>query len=431
MHRRTFLLSTAGLTATPAPGSWFQAALGPPPPPVYSTPGGAEFDAWRQGFIDKAVAQGMARDRVTGELAALTLDTTVVGLDRRQPELSRPIGDYMSASVSDARIQKAQALGGQLSAPLNDVANKTGVPPEILLAVWGVESNFGQNQGGYDVVRSLATLAADGRRRSFAETQLLAALRIIFSGEAPRERLKGSWAGAMGQTQFTPEDYLAWAIDEDGDGRRDIWGSSADALGSTGNFLARKAAWRRGQGWAREVTLPAGFDYGLAEAPFRPRADWTTLGVRPADGRDWNVAEANEGMGLILPAGWQGPAFLIMPNHMAIRAYNNSTSYALAVGLLADRIAGRGTLARAWPADQPLTLADRMAAQTSLTSLGFDAGEPDGVIGLKTRAAARAWQKSRGMPADGYLTFSLIQALKLQAAGSAAPAAPMAGATLF
>jgi lytic murein transglycosylase len=427
MHRRTFLLSTAGLTATPAPWSWFQASVAPAPDLTPS--GSSDFDAWRAGFIDRASAQ-FPRERLVQELGALTLDASVVGSDRRQPELSRPIGDYMAASVSDARIQRAQGLSSQLSTPLADVTGKTGVPPEILLAIWGVESNFGQNQGGYDVVRSLATLAADGRRRAWAESQLMAALRIIISGEAPRERLKGSWAGAMGQTQFTPEDYLAWAVDEDGDGRRDIWGSSADALGSTGNFMARKAAWRKGQGWAREVTLPAGFDYSLAEAPFQPRAAWAALGVRPALG-DWNAAEANEAMGLILPAGWQGPAFLILPNHMAIRAYNNSTSYALAVGLLADRIAGRPLLTRPWPADQPLTLADRMAAQTSLTKLGFDAGEADGVIGLKTRAAARAWQKSRGLPADGYLTYGLIQALKLQAGGETPSAGTPSGTPLF
>ena len=424
MHRRTFLLSTAGLSATPAPWTWLQATLAPSDPPA--VPAGADFDAWRQGFVQKAVAAGQPRDRVIQELTGLTLDTTVVAADRRQPELSRPIGDYMTASVSDSRVQKAQALRVRLSDVLDRVTAKTGAPPEILLSIWAVESNFGQNQGGYDVVRSLATLAADGRRRSWAEQQLIAALRIIFSGEAPRERLKGSWAGAMGQTQFTPEDYLAWAVDEDGDGRRDIWGSSADALGSTGSFMSRKAAWRRGQGWAREVILPPGFDYGLAEGAFQPRSTWAGLGVRLAGGQDWSPAEADVGMGLILPAGWSGPAFLILPNHMAIRAYNNSTSYALAVGLLADRIAGRPQLARAWPADQPLTLADRMAAQSALTRLGFDAGEPDGVIGLKTRAAARAWQKSRGMPADGYLTYGLIQALKIQAGAPAGgPVSPV------
>jgi membrane-bound lytic murein transglycosylase B len=274
------------------------------------------------------------------------------------------------------------------------------------------------------VIRSLATLAANGRRRDWAEQQLVAALRIVLNGEADRSRLKGSWAGAMGQTQFTPEDYLAWAVDEDGDGKRDIWGSSVDALGSAANFLARKAAWRRGEGWAREVVLPAGFDYGLAEGPFQPVSHWTGLGVRTADAGGWNEREAGEGMGLILPAGWTGPAFLILPNHMAIRAYNNSTSYALAVGLLADRIAGRPGLSRAWPEDQPLSRADRMAAQEALNRLGFDAGEVDGVIGLKTRAAARAWQKSRAIPADGYLTYGLIQALKIQA-GAPAPTTPL------
>jgi lytic murein transglycosylase len=340
----------------------------------------------------------------------------IVQSDQRQPELSRPIGDYMASAISDARVARGRGYLGQLGGVLGEVTARSGAPPEILLAVWAVESNFGEVQGGFDVVRSLATLAYEGRRRDWAERQLLAALKIVLTDEAPRERLKGSWAGAMGQTQFTPEDYLAWAVDQDGDGRRDIWGSSADALGSTGNFLARKAAWRRGQSWAREVILPAGFDYGQSEGAFLPWTAWEFQGVRLADGRGWSPAEREEGMGLILPAGWRGPAFLILPNHMAIRAYNNSTTYALAVGLLADRIAGRAQLARAWPADPPLSLADRTAAQTALAKLGFDPGEPDGVLGLKTRAATRAWQKSRSLPADGYLSLALIQTLKQQAA---------------
>lgn len=401
---------------TPDPAGWLPVAGTGAGAGGAGPTGDAVFDAWLPGFVDKAVAAGWPRERVTGELASLAPDPRVVAADRRQPELSRPIGDYVAGVISAARIERARGYRAQHAGVLDDVAARTGAPAEILLSIWAIESNFGAVQGGFDVVRSLATLAAEGRRRAWAEQQLLAALRIVFSGEAPRERLKGSWAGAMGQTQFTPEDYLAWAVDQDGDGRRDIWGSPADALGSTGSFLARKAAWRRGQGWAREVILPDGFDYGLAEAPFRPGPAWTAMGVRPADGQGWAAAEADEGMGLILPAGWAGPAFLILPNHMAIRAYNNSTSYALAVGLLADRIAGRPGLAKAWPADQPLTLADRIAAQSALARLGFDVGEADGVIGLRTRAATRAWQKSRGLPADGYLTYGLIQTLKNQAA---------------
>jgi membrane-bound lytic murein transglycosylase B len=413
MNRRAFLFSTAGLAASPNPSSWstpwLAAALSPPSPP-------GDFDAWRRAFIERAAGNGFSRDQVGFEIAALTSDPRVIQNDQRQPELSRPIGDYMTGAVSASRIAKGQSLRTDLAPVLDRIADRTGLAPEILLAIWAVESNFGQNQGGFDVVRSLATLAAEGRRRDWAERQLMASLRIIFSGEAPRDRLKGSWAGAMGQTQFTPEDYLAWAVDEDGDGRRDIWGSSADALGSAGNFLAHKAAWRRGEAWAREVILPlAGFDYGLAEGPFQPWNSWTAMGVRTADGLPWEGREASEAMGLILPAGYTGPAFMILPNHMAIRAYNNSTSYALAVGFLADRIAGKPPLVQTWPIDQPLSLSDRMAAQVALTRMGFDAGEADGVLGLKTRAAARAWQRAKGLPADGYLSYRLIQTLKIQA----------------
>lgn len=423
MHRRTFLLSTAGLAATPGTSPWTVAQLGGGPPPAGVD--GFDFESWRRAFIERAVRSGFARDRVEAEIGALTPDQGVIDRDQRQPELSRPIGDYMASAISDARIQKGQGYRASLAPVLQQVQAQQGVAPEILLSIWAVESNFGQVQGGFDVIRSLATLAAEGRRREWAERQLLAALKIVLNGEAPRDRLKGSWAGAMGQTQFTPEDYLSWAVDQDGDGMRDIWGSSADALGSAGNFLAHKAAWRRDETWGREAVLPQGFDYALAESPFQPWSRWAEMGVQLAGGANWTAAEAGEGMGLILPAGWSGPAFLILPNHMAIRAYNNSTSYALAVGLLADRIAGRPPLVRPWPNEQPLTLSDRMAAQSSLNALGFDVGAVDGILGVKTRAAARAWQASRGMPADGYLTYGLIQALKLQANGATAPAAPV------
>jgi lytic murein transglycosylase len=415
MHRRTFLFSTAGLAAVPTPSTWsaasLVAALFPSPPDQQG-----DFDAWRSAFIERAAANGFPREQVGEALSALSSDPRVIQQDQRQPELSRPIGDYMAAAVSDARVEQGRGYRAELAGLLDRIVEQTGTAPEVLLAIWAVESNFGRNQGDFDVVRSLATLAADGRRRDWAERQLMAALRIVFSGDVARDRLTGSWAGAMGQTQFTPEDYLAWAVDEDGDGRRDIWGSTPDALGSAANFLARKAAWRRGETWAREVVLPAqGFDYALAEGPFQLWPAWAAMGVATADGLGWGPLEAAEAMGLILPAGWTGPAFLILPNHMAIRAYNNSTSYALAVGLLADRIEGKPPLTRPWPDDQPLTLADRVGAQTALNRLGYDAGEPDGIMGLKTRAAARAWQKARGLPADGYLSYGLIQALKIQA----------------
>jgi len=416
MYRRTFLASTVGLIAAPIPYTQLYGTGGiAPPPPLAS--GDSIFEAWKQGFILRTAGVGLPMDRVNELLAGLTPDPRVLAADQRQPELSRSMGDYLAGSVSQARVNAGTRQRTEGSAWMDPIAEQHGVPAEILVAIWGIESNFGQNQGDYDVVRSLATLAAEGRRRQFGESQLQAALKIIIRGDATRERLKGSWAGAMGQTQFTPEDYLNYAVDADGDGKRDIWTSSADSIGSSGNFLARKAAWRRGQGWAKEVVLPTdgSFDYGLAEGERHPWAWWAERGVRPMGGQAWSPADAEEAAGLILPAGWSGPAFLILPNHFAIRAYNNATTYALAVGLLADRIAGRPGVLAAWPVETPIALADRIAAQQALASLGFDVGEADGVLGLKTRAATRAWQRTRNMPADGYLTFGLIQALKSQA----------------
>jgi lytic murein transglycosylase len=288
------------------------------------------------------------------------------------------------------------------------------VPREILLAVWAMESAFGKIQGNFDVVRSMASLAADGRRRNWAEGELIAALKIIASGEATRAQLKGSWAGAMGQTQFLPSNYLTTAVDWDGDGRRDIWGSDSDSLASAANLLA-KGGWSRGVGWAKEVILPAGFDYSLAEGPREIPASWEAKGVRRADGLPWTPADAASPAGLILPAGWAGPAFLVLPNHFAIRSYNNSTSYALGIGLLADRFAGAGPLVTPWPVETPLSLADRMAAQIALGRLGFDPGPADGVVGAGTRKALRAWQQNRRLPPDGYLSMDMVTRLKAEA----------------
>jgi len=282
------------------------------------------------------------------------------------------------------------------------------------VAIWGVETGFGAVMGQYDVIRSMATLAAQGRRRAWAEAQILAALKIISAGEATREQLKGSWAGAMGQTQFLPETYVSTAVDFEGDGRRDIWGSSVDALASAANLLL-KGGWKPGQPWAREVLLRAGFDLGLSEGPNLAPTVWAALGLRPADGWGWTPKDADLPASLILPAGAKGPAFLIFANHMAIRSYNNATAYALAVGLLADRIAGAAPLVTPWPVETPLSHADRVGAQLALAQLGFDVGAADGVIGLRTRKALRSWQASVGIGADGYLTLEGVQALMAMA----------------
>ena len=412
MDRRTFLFSSASVAT--APGVGLQAETAPAP----AIPAPMAFADWRDAFARRAVERGFTDSLVQAQLAGLEADPRVTALDGRQPEFSKPIGDYLAGAAGPARVRDARARREGAAAWLDPISARAGVPAEILVAVWGIESSFGQIQGDMDVVRSLATLAAQGRRRAWAESQLLACLRIIASGEAGRAQLKGSWAGAMGQTQFTPEDYLAYAVDADGDGRRDIWSSQRDALGSTGNFLAKKASWRPGVSWQREVLLPDGFDYGVTEGPSLPPADWSARGVRTADGAGFRAADAASPAQLIVPQGWMGPAFLTFPNHKAIRAYNNSVSYALAVGLLADGIAGAGPLARAWPKDQPISLADRIAAQEALTRLGYDPGAVDGVLGTGTRRAARLWQAARGLPADGYLSYALVQRLKADGPGA-------------
>ncbi|MDB5458380.1 MAG: lytic murein transglycosylase, partial [Caulobacteraceae bacterium] len=395
----------------------------PPTPAV--DPVQARFDAWMGDFQIRAIAGGWPADLVTGQLAGLTPNPRVMALDNQQPEFSRPFGDYMRASVTDDRA----ALGRRKSAEvaqLPDIARQYGPPGEILTAIWSQESAFGTFQGDLDVIRSLATLAAEGRRRDWAETQLFAALRMIQDGDVARDRMRGSWAGAMGQTQFIPEAYLSTAVDGDGDGKRDIWNSSADALASAANLLA-KGGWRRGEIWAREVTLAPPFDLFLAEGPRQTPGEWAAIGAARADGLPWNEADQASKAELIVPAGATGPAFLLFPNHFVIRKYNNSTAYALAVGLLADRIAGAGPLTVAWPRGEPLSIADRVGAQKSLIALGYDPGTPDGVIGVNTRQALRAWQKVKAMPADGYLTPALSSRLQAEAALlDPQPAAPVA-----
>lgn len=425
LDRRVFLvLFLAGCAETstyrpaPLPHAPAPAQQSQPPatPPAALPPAPAEelaFDAWLNDFRSRAMAAGLSADLLDRELSGLTPDPKVISLDGRQPEFSKPIGAYVAGVVSDDRIAIGRAKREQL-AYLPQIETRYGVPRDILLAVWAMESAFGQLQGRFDVVRSMASLAADGRRRAWAEGELIAALKIIDSGEVTRDQLKGSWAGAMGQTQFIPSNYRTTAVDFDGDGKRDIWGSDADSLASAANLLV-KGGWKPGVGWANEVILPAGFDYSLAEGPREIPAWWEAKGVRRADGLPWTAADATQPAGLILPAGAAGPAFLALPNHFAIRAYNNSTAYALGIGLLADRFAGGGPLVTPWPVETALSLSDRMAAQIALARVGFSPGPADGVIGAGTRKALRAWQQSQQLPADGYLSSDMVSRLKAQA----------------
>jgi len=409
------LAGCASASSTPSPGAGAaQAATLPEAAPIRppTASGDMIFDAWASDFYGRAVQAGLSPALLERELSGLTPDPRVGGLDSRQPEFSKPLSEYIKGVVTDGRASLGQRKLSTVPA-FDAIERRYGVPRQILLGVWAMESGFGAIQGDYDVVRSMATLAAQGRRRAFAEGELIAALKLIGSGEVTRAQLRGSWAGAMGQTQFIPSTFLTTAVDGDGDGRRDLWNSSADALASAANLLA-KGGWVAGQSWAREVRVPSGFDFSVTEGPKDSPDGWARQGVVRADGLPWSAADQGAQAQLIAPTGAGGPVFLLFPNHFVIRKYNNSLAYALGVGLLADRVLGQGALVKPWPVETPLSLADRMTAQRALAALGFDAGTPDGVVGMGTRSALRAWQKARGITADGYLSPAMVQRLKLE-----------------
>ncbi|EWH02173.1 murein transglycosylase [Halomonas sp. BC04] len=334
----------------------------------------------------------------------------MIELDRSQPEFVRPIWQYLDSAVSSARIQQGRAKLAEHRDTARRMEERYGVPAEIIVAIWGIESNYGGNFGDFSTLEALATLAFDGRRSDFARGELMAALRIIEVGDIAPERMVGSWAGAMGHTQFIPSSFEAYAVDGDGDGRRDIWGSIPDVMASTANYLAR-AGWQQGESWGVEVRLPDDFDYAQTElSTRRDSREWAAQGVRGAAGG--SLPEFTQAS-VIAPAGADGPAFLVGPNFRAILRYNNATSYALAVGSLANEIAGRDGIRASWPRDeQPLTRSQVREMQQALNARGFDVGTPDGIMGPNTRRGLRSYQRSIGVTPDGFATASLLQRLK-------------------
>lgn len=370
------------------------------------------FERWVTDFRTSASAAGIDEATLNVAFADVRYLPRVVELDRAQPEYTRTVWSYLDSAVSPLRIALGQDRWLQFHAEIDSAAARFGVAPEILVAIWGVESNYGSNFGSIPTIDALATLGFEGRREAWARGQLLAALRILQSGDIDRSHMIGSWAGAMGQTQFLPSVFLDYAVDADGDGRRDIWGSMADVMASTANFLAR-SGWQADQTWGVEVRLPPGFDVSRAEVAVRqPSSLWAAEGVQTSNGGPLpQFAEAT----VVLPAGARGPAFLVGPNFQVILRYNNSTSYALAVGLLAQRLAGDPGMQAAWPRDLvALSRQQLTALQTALNRRGFDSGTPDGVMGPNTRGALRRYQRSVGVPADGYPTLDLLLRLEAQ-----------------
>jgi glucose-6-phosphate 1-epimerase len=363
-----------------------------------------------------AQAAGVGKATLDRALRGLTIDPTILPLLTSQPEHALAPWDYIGRLVSDTRIDNGRRLLAEHAAVLAEVEARTGVDRHVVVAIWGVESSFGTLPGARSVVRSLATLVAmDTRRPAFWRKELVAALQILDRGDITPERMTGSWAGAMGHTQFMPSSFLAHAVDHDGDGRRDIWGSVPDALASTATYLAR-SGWKAGEPWGLEVVPPAGFDFRLADGTtVRPIEEWRRLGVAPPFGLD--VPPGLTEAAMLLPAGMHGPALLVGGNYRAILRYNAAMAYAVAVGHLADRLSGRPPLAQLWPTDDPpLGRAERRELQQRLLQLGHAVGPIDGVIGDTTRNAVRNWQRQIGLPEDGWTGARLLSRLRSTAA---------------
>jgi len=380
----------------------------PPKPQRQITP--VSFQTWIQSFAHEARAAGISEATLQATLGQVRWQPRVIELDRAQPEFTRPPWVYLDNAVSAQRVQLGRKHMQQYASVLHAATRRFGVPASIITAIWGMESNYGSNFGNFRTVDALATLAWDGRRREWAQSELLAALHIIDRGEAAAHTLQGSWAGAMGHTQFLPSVFLAHAVDGDGDGRRDIWGSVPDVIASTANYLAQ-AGWRTGELWGQEVRLPPDFDWARAELAVRQSsAAWADLGVRAIQGKELPILDAAS---ILTPAGAHGPAFLVGANFRVLMRYNYSTNYALAVGLLAQQLNGGTGVQAQWPRHLPsLSRAEVKALQQALNARGMAAGVPDGVIGPGTRAGLRRYQQSLGLPADGLATRELL--LRLQ-----------------
>lgn len=371
------------------------------------------FAQWQAGFRQQALQAGISATTFDRAFIGVTPDMDVIKADRSQPEFSRPVWEYLDGALSPLRVRNGKKLLDQHAALLSQLEQRYGVDRSVLVSVWGMESNFGQFQGSKSVIRSLATLAYEGRRPAFAQAQLIAALQILQNGDIQPEAMLGSWAGAMGQTQFIPTTYNTHAVDFDGDGRRDIWKSSADALASTAHYL-QSSGWKRGEPWGFEVQVPSSFDYWLADGSLRKSvAEWQQLGVSLPAGARAPAGTEQLSAALLLPAGARGPAFLVLDNFRAILKYNNSSSYALAVSLLAERFDSSGFIRGSWPKDDlPLSRSERIELQQLLSARNYDAGTADGIIGANTRKAIRSAQQAQGWPADGYPTHKLLESLR-------------------
>lgn len=381
-----------------------------------------KFQTCVKSFWPAAKRAGVSWDTFERATAGIAHDQEVIESAKYQPEYKKPMGEYVERAISPKRLSMGQQKLIEYGPLLEQVEAKYGVDKHIVLAIWGVESNYGTNKGDKQVIQSLMTLACSGVKSKFARGQIVSALKILQHGDTDPVHFMGSWAGAMGHTQFIPTTYSAYAVDFDGDGRRDIWDTIPDALGSTAAYL-RKSNWIPGQTWGYEVKLPKSYTAkSYKRGTMRTIASWQAAGITRANGQPF--PRPGDKAQLLSPDGRNGPSFLVLNNFRSILRYNNADSYALAVGHLADRLAGYGPFVQSWPtSENRLSMEQRMELQRHLIALGHLEGEVDGIIGSGTLEGVRSYQRSKGLAVDGYPTQTILKALRAEA-----PALPPAGA---
>jgi membrane-bound lytic murein transglycosylase B len=371
----------------------------------------ADFANCLAGLWPAAAERGITRANFERFTEGLTPDLSIMDLLDAQPEFTKSTWDYLDLLVSDDRIARGRELLAQYAPAFAAVERAYGVDRHIVAAIWGVESNYGTLGGDRPVIRSTATLACVGRRRDYFRDEFLSTLDILQRGDVKPERLIGSWAGAFGPTQFMPSSFRRYAVDFDGDGRRDVVESVPDVIASTANNL-KMDGWDSGAGWGYEIALPPNFDYLLADHSRQmPVRQWQALGIKRADGKPF--PRPSDRAEILLPAGARGPAFLVLQNFRVIMKYNPAEAYALAIGHLADRLAGGGPLVQSWPREErALTIAERTELQQLLARRGFEAGTPDGLLGPRTRTAIRNFQVATGQIPDGFASSVLLDRLR-------------------
>ncbi|MEL7462129.1 MAG: lytic murein transglycosylase [Pseudomonadota bacterium] len=418
IRRMAILAAYLGLGLTPAIASMPTSPIPKPRPDVVNgtnlaaTPvANRAFQNWIDGFKRRARAQGIRPAVLDQAFRSVQYNADVISRDRNQSEFTKQIWEYLDSAVSETRIRNGRAALRDNARVLAEIEARYGVEAEVVTAVWGLESAYGSFRGSSPIIESLATLAFDGRRGRFFEAQLIAALKIIQSGDVRPDQMTGSWAGAMGHTQFMPTSYLSYAQDFRGDGRRDVWSDDpTDALASTAAYL-KNFGWTKGQPWGVEVVLPRGFDYSMTgERVKRMPSTWAQMGVR--DVRGGRVPDHGRAS-ILLPAGAQGTAFMIFNNFHVIERYNTADAYVIGVGHLSDRIGGGPALKAGWPrGDRNLRFSEKQEMQRLLTRRGYNTQGVDGIIGPNTIQAIRGFQRSQGMVPDGYASFEVLRRLR-------------------